>query len=266
MLEKNSKTSGDYIVKVDDCAPEVSFLNVVIGRKKLKCFDEDESNVFIVNLFNKQSLISNSVCGGGELLIKDDIESASIALKCKLLTLSSPQSDNGEGIKKNKMNDANKINYFENTVCGTVNLSNQARKKNDKSQLTDVSDIFATDFLYKKLTTLVEESASRSETVRNSLTSTQQYIKNVKMPVPVDKKIMNLDYHFNSWYGDHSVKVSIPTESSRDGNITMLPSDMRVADALSKNTEYTLRRMPYLLAPQEDGGERESQQNQEEDE
>ncbi|WP_224653928.1 hypothetical protein [Pectobacterium versatile] len=72
----------------------------------------------------------------------------------------------------------------------------------------------------------------------------------------------DIDYPFQRWAGDHSVKISIPTEARRDANITLLPSDTRAADALSRQMVHLSGHTAELLKPEQDSEERERRQQQ----
>ncbi|GKW40837.1 hypothetical protein LOZ86_18915 [Pectobacterium parvum] len=72
----------------------------------------------------------------------------------------------------------------------------------------------------------------------------------------------DISYPFQRWAGDHSVKVSIPTEARRDANITLLPSDTRAADVLSRQMVHLSGHAPELLKPEQDNEERERHQQQ----
>jgi len=64
-----------------------------------------------------------------------------------------------------------------------------------------------------------------------------------------EKQSMDLNYQFQRWSGDHSVKVSIPTNTRGDSNITMQPSDARAADALSRHLSQMPGQKAELLQP-----------------
>lgn len=72
----------------------------------------------------------------------------------------------------------------------------------------------------------------------------------------------NIDYQFQRWAGDHSVKISIPTEARRDANIMLLPSDARAADVLSKQMVHLSGHTPELLKPEHDNEEQKRHQQQ----
>lgn len=73
---------------------------------------------------------------------------------------------------------------------------------------------------------------------------------------------LDIDYPFQRWAGDHSVKISIPTEARREVNITLLPSDTRAAEVLSRQMAHLSGHTAELLQPEQDSEERERRQQQ----
>lgn len=87
-------------------------------------------------------------------------------------------------------------------------------------------------------------------------------------PATQQKQSLNLDYPFVRWSGEHSVKVSIPVDLARAGNLTLLPSDTRAAEILSRQMGQLNGYTTELLHPQQDDDEseqRHAQQTLEED-
>ncbi|WP_312625834.1 hypothetical protein [Scandinavium sp.] len=101
---------------------------------------------------------------------------------------------------------------------------------------------------------------------------TQQQMKNLRVtqqavdPGVKGAKNLELDYPFRSWAGEHSVKVTVPTQSLREGNITLLPSDPRAADALLRHMSQLNGLSPDLLQPGQDSDEQRQQQHAQQDE
>ena len=73
---------------------------------------------------------------------------------------------------------------------------------------------------------------------------------------------LEVNYQFQRWSGDHSVKVSVPTEAGREGKITLLPSDTRTADVLHRNMSHLIGLTPELLRPQQEQGENQQRRQQ----
>lgn len=70
---------------------------------------------------------------------------------------------------------------------------------------------------------------------------------------------MDLKYQFQSWSGDHSVKVSVSPETRSAGNIILHPSDPRAADALIRQAGNLVGYTPDIVQPRQDREEREQQ-------
>lgn len=79
---------------------------------------------------------------------------------------------------------------------------------------------------------------------------------------------LEVNYQFQRWSGDHSVRISVPTEARRGGYVVLLPSDARAADVLQRNMALLTGLNPDLLRPQQERDEqqqRRQQQQQDED-
>jgi hypothetical protein len=72
-------------------------------------------------------------------------------------------------------------------------------------------------------------------------------------PSAKEAQTLEVDYTFQRWSGDHSVKVTIPAQALREGNMTLLPSDARAADALSRNLGSLAGHSPGLCAEAGEG-------------
>jgi hypothetical protein len=102
---------------------------------------------------------------------------------------------------------------------------------------------------------------------KNVPTTLQQLKTQASAADPVAKpgaesQTLEVDYSFQRWSGDHSVKISVPTQALREGNITLLPSDARAADMLSRNMGHLTGLTPELLQPQRDRDEQQQQRRQ----
>lgn len=73
---------------------------------------------------------------------------------------------------------------------------------------------------------------------------------------------LEVNYQFQRWSGDHSVRISVPTEARREGNVTLLPSDARAADVLLRNMGHLTGLSPDLLRPQQERDEQQQQRRQ----
>lgn len=73
---------------------------------------------------------------------------------------------------------------------------------------------------------------------------------------------LEVNYQFQRWSGDHSVRISVPTEARREGNVTLLPSDARAADVLLRNMGQLTGLSPDLLRPQQERDEQQQRRQQ----
>lgn len=81
-------------------------------------------------------------------------------------------------------------------------------------------------------------------------------------PSAKEAQTLEVDYSFQRWSGDHSVKVTIPAQALREGNMTLLPSDARAADALSRNLGTLAGHSPELLQPRQERDEQQKREQQ----
>lgn len=80
-----------------------------------------------------------------------------------------------------------------------------------------------------------------------------------------EDQTLEVNYQFQRWSGDHSVRISVPTEARREGNVTLLPSDARAADVLLRNMGHLTGLSPDLLRPQQERDEQRRQQQQQDE-
>lgn len=101
---------------------------------------------------------------------------------------------------------------------------------------------------------------------RNSPTTLQQLKTQAGLESMVkggnEGQTLELNYQFQRWSGDHSVRVSVPTEARREGNVTLLPSDGRAADVLLRNMSHLTGISLDLLRPQQERDEQQQQRRQ----
>ncbi|KJO55863.1 hypothetical protein SR89_17750 [Klebsiella aerogenes] len=77
-----------------------------------------------------------------------------------------------------------------------------------------------------------------------------------------ESQTLEVNYAFQRWSGDHSVKISVPAQVSRDTSITLLPSDPRASEALSRQMGHLTGLMADLLPPQREREEQQQKQQQ----
>ncbi|WP_435953336.1 SpaN/EivJ family type III secretion system needle length determinant [Dryocola sp. BD626] len=101
---------------------------------------------------------------------------------------------------------------------------------------------------------------------KNSPTTLQQLKNQAGLASGVkggnEGQTLEVNYQFQRWSGDHSVKISVPTEARREGNVTLLPSDARAADVLLRNMGHLTGLSPDLLRPQQERDEQQQQRRQ----
>lgn len=77
---------------------------------------------------------------------------------------------------------------------------------------------------------------------------------------------LEVNYPFQRWSGDHSVKVLVSTDSRREGAVTLLPSDSRAADVLARNMGQLTSLTPDFLMPEREHDEQQQRRQQQQDE
>ncbi len=76
------------------------------------------------------------------------------------------------------------------------------------------------------------------------------------------KQSLHLKYPFLRWAGEHSVKVSIPMDLSPARHLSLLPSDTRAAEMLSRQVSHLNGFTTELLHPQHNDEESERRHSQ----
>lgn len=82
------------------------------------------------------------------------------------------------------------------------------------------------------------------------------------------QKPISFNFQFQRWSGEHSVKVSLPQENFREGNVILQASDSRAADAMQRHIEHWPKQAPEIYHLERDDEERENHsqgQDQEEE-
>ncbi|MBX9488612.1 hypothetical protein J8Z82_11275 [Yersinia enterocolitica] len=118
----------------------------------------------------------------------------------------------------------------------------------------------------KQAESVVSKQGETTAQSRNSPTTLQQLKIQAGSASGVksgnEGKTLEVNYQFQRWSGDHSVRISVPTEARREGNVTLLPSDARAADVLLRNMGHLTGLSPDLLRPQQERDEEQQQQQQ----
>lgn len=76
------------------------------------------------------------------------------------------------------------------------------------------------------------------------------------------KQLINIDYSFLRWAGEHSVKVAMPLEQRSLQRLTLHPSDTRAAEVIARQAPHLYGFNTELLHPQQDDEEPPSKQRQ----
>lgn len=116
-------------------------------------------------------------------------------------------------------------------------------------------------------TSLRGEPSSREENAQVLREALQKHLpektsSDSVIKVDTASRSMDLKYQFKSWSGEHSVKVSVPTEARRDGTLILYPSDPRAADALSRQAGDLVGYTPDIVQPRHSRQDPEQQDQQ----
>ncbi|OWY74569.1 hypothetical protein CDN97_22985 [Pantoea sp. AMG 501] len=85
-------------------------------------------------------------------------------------------------------------------------------------------------------------------------------------PSPLNENVaLVLNYKFQRWPGNHSVRVVIPAQPSGNENLLLTPSGSRAGEALYSQFGQLTGYKPELTEPASERDERQSQDNQEEE-
>ncbi|MCX8961157.1 hypothetical protein EHW64_08305 [Erwinia psidii] len=142
-----------------------------------------------------------------------------------------------------------------------------AEKKTKKNQGSDANLQQNQTVSLNEESTTESQTASTAEHSRLSITAMLQNKMRTQATASfADNHSLNLDYKFQQWSGDHSVKVSLPVEKGREGNLTLLPSGSRAAEILSSQFSHLTSHTPKLLEPDRDGDQQRRQQQNTQDE
>lgn len=103
----------------------------------------------------------------------------------------------------------------------------------------------------RPLEVMLQQSAEHGTKTQNGTMAQQQLKAQMRQSVKAsgESDLLVVDYAFQRWTGEHSVKVSVPMQVVRETNITLLPSDMRAADMLSRHMSHLTGLTAELLPP-----------------
>lgn len=155
------------------------------------------------------------------------------------------------------------------TIGNKTNQEVEVEVGRQEHQLRTENDIAEARWLWqgaKPLENLLPKQSETRAKSKNSSATLQQF-KTITNSVSESKggngdQMLEVNYQFQRWPGDHFVKVSVPTGARREGKITLLPSDVRAADALLRNMNHLIGLTPDLLQPQQEQDEKQQRRQQ----
>lgn len=163
---------------------------------------------------------------------------------------------------------------FEHTVTNDTEKLTYTSKDDYKESNTEIAKTHL-PYAQSKNDVLShrKELAQQNMQPRRLQSSVADNLSNTRIDVTtktaaIQNKSLNLDYPFLRWSGEHSVKVAIPLDPSPFRHLTLLPSDPRSAEMLSRQAGQLSGFTTQLLNPQQDDEEserRDVQYNEEEE-
>lgn len=292
MVEKNTNITGTSFLCSDASSAQDSFSNILDKRRKLEESEFLGCDAAFDQPCNNQLSPERSAGGGGDKSeeVKIDHFSSLNGLKhfyshisnggrshhlselvVKLLsTQQIKHSELSQGYKNNQV-DNNNPDASRMMLMGSEKWVNPAKKREDKEEFALTKPFHSVPIIHENAVSAEKKNTGHSEVAYQTLSNTQQYIKDVMTTrgasddVSANKSV-DLEYQFQRWSGDHSVKVVISAELSHDTIIKLIPSDTRVADALSRNMDDKQDSVPDFLMQQHNKDERERHHEEEEEE
>lgn len=155
---------------------------------------------------------------------------------------------------------------ISSTALLQSSILNESAKKGNaqhKDELSEAKPVLVSG----KMPDFSSTVESQRQVQNKNVPATLQHLKGqVSTPSAApslkEAQTVEVDYTFGRWSGDHSVKVSIPAQALREGNMTLLPSDTRAADVLSRNLNNLTGHSPELLQPRQDRDEQQKREQQ----
>lgn len=293
MVEKNTNITGTSFLCNAEFSAQDSFFYILDKRRKLEESELSGCDVAFAQPCNHQLSPERSAGGGGG----DKSEEAKID---HLTSLNDPKHFNShisnggrshclpghviklvstQQIKDSQLSQGNKNSEGDNNnpevsrmmLTGEEKWGNPTKKREDKEEFTVTKPFYPVPIIHEDTISAEKKNTGHSEMAHQILSNTQQYIKNVMTPGGAGDDVsanesVGLEYQFQRWNGDHSVKVLISTELSHDTIINLIPSDTRVADALSRSMDDKRDTAPNVFMQQQNKDERERHHEEEEEE
>lgn len=278
MIENKSEITTVLAISKDECSESNDFLDFINNKKKDKKngHGEDVSikmisiypelyrehmhtagrNVLFVSRENQShfhNVIHNDMILSSQkkhifsmptLLVKDNDLSPQSGITSKNpdnISLEYTATNNTE-----KLTYTAKDDYKESNTETTKTHLPYAQLKNDV--LSHRKELVQQNMQPRRLQSSVAPVADNLSKNRIDVTTKTAAIQN---------KSLNLDYPFLRWSGEHSVKVAIPMEQSPLRHLTLLPSDPRSAEMLSRQAGQLSGFTTQLLNPRQDDEESE---------
>lgn len=292
MVEQSYKISGILSLENDGLPEGESFLSILDRKKQSKQNELAQREVSVSQACCYLIHFERSAGGGGNSATGEMVGHFSSQSNLKMLEPLMNSKASEMSIKyritrsllvQNKMNSGSPIDnrlQLENSEnndtariipTGLIKPDEHAGRFEEKEEIAGARLYSSMSILHEETAPSDKKNIGNSEEHRHTLTNTQQFIKKSNsagdsgIELNSTKKC-ELEYQFQRWNGDHSVRVSLPTELSRDGMIKLMPSDMRVADALSKNMDSKLHLITDVLMQQQKENGREHHHAEEEEE
>ncbi|CCG87069.1 hypothetical protein EPIR_1704 [Erwinia piriflorinigrans CFBP 5888] len=176
-------------------------------------------------------------------------------------------------IKDSELSQINKNNHVDNIdpdvsrmmLTGPEKWGEPKNRREDKDEFAVTKPFNPVPIIHQNTTSAEKKNTGHSKMAYQASSNTQQYRKSVMTTggasddVPANKSV-DLEYQFQRWNGDHSVKVLISTELSHETIIKLIPSGTRVADAISRHMDDMV---PDVLMQQQSQDKRGRHQEEE---
>lgn len=269
-----------------------SFMSILNRQKKSKQNELAQCEVSFTQAYCFQIFFERSLGGGGNNTTGGVVGHLSSQEKLKFLepmknsenaeksifyritqSLLVQQKINPGSPIENKLKQENSESLDTSRIISTGLLKpdEYAQHFQDKDEVAGARLYSPVSLLHEDMLSADKKNIINGEALHQTLSNTQQFIrKSISTGDPGvelnSTKNCELEYQFQRWNGDHFVRVSLPTEFSSDGMVKLTPSDIRVADALSKNIDSKLHLIPDVLMQQQKENRREHPHAEEEEE
>jgi hypothetical protein len=286
MIEKNSEVMSVLAVSSENESTEYDYLDYIKKKKDEKKNGHGEGiNINIVNIFPDlyikktsseenmtPSTIRNHQLASSGLSAFEMMQSIQKRQAVLISTAKIKESDASQALMTPLSN-----SRLAAPVVSAASLSGKLTRTGDeetKEQATENTKIHSTaghlknDLMSQRQAVQVADMKSRTPQPSTLDRMVQASASVITETAVTQKKSLNLDYPFSRWSGEHSVKVSIPVDLNRAGYLTLLPSDPRAAEMLSRQINQLNGYTTELLHPQQDDEEaerRHAQQHREEE-